>query len=99
MRGHVLKGDWTYNEKLEQGLYGLPAMSADQATQQLDDGEQFARSLTVKQAVDALVGQGMSPEGAARTVSEVAKGTPWSELVKQDSALLGGAGAGIKSNG
>ncbi|MCV7217405.1 hypothetical protein H7J51_19195 [Mycobacterium crocinum] len=91
------QGRLDLQRKLEQGLYGLPAMSADQATQQLDDGEQFARSLTVKQAVDALVGQGMSPEGAARTVSEVAKGTPWSELVKQDSALLGGAGAGIKA--
>jgi hypothetical protein len=52
--------------RLEQGLYGLPPMTANQATQQLDGGEQFDRAMTVKRAVDALVGQGMSPHGPLR---------------------------------
>ncbi|BBY63270.1 putative alpha/beta hydrolase [Mycolicibacterium helvum] len=91
------QGRLDLQRKLEQGLYGLPPMSADQATQQLDDGERFGRALTLKQAVDALVAQGMSPEGAARTVSKVAGGVPWSELIKHDSGLIAGAGAGIKA--
>jgi hypothetical protein len=91
------RGRLDLQRQLEQGLYGLPPMTADQATQQLDDGEQFARSTTVKRAVDALVSQGMSRQGADHTVSEVARGVPWSDLIKQDSGLVAGAGAGIKS--
>lgn len=90
------RGRLELQRQLEQGLYGLPPMTVDQTTQQLDDGEQFGRSITVKRAVDALVAQGMSPQGAARTVSEVAGGVPWSDLMRHDSGLLAGAGAGIK---
>lgn len=90
------RGRLDLQRQLEQGLYGLPPMTVDQATQQLDDGEQFARSTTVKRAVDALVSQGMSRQGADHTVSEVAGGVPWSDLIKHDSGLLAGAGAGIK---
>ncbi|BBY63515.1 hypothetical protein [Mycolicibacterium helvum] len=46
-------------------------MSADQATQALDDGEQFGRATAVRQAIKALVGQGMSPEGAAEVVKHL----------------------------
>jgi hypothetical protein len=85
--------------KLEQGLYGLPPMSADQATQQLDDGERFARSLTVKQAVDALERQGMSPAGAATTVSELSDGVTLAELTKGLTTYGGAAGSGIEVYG
>lgn len=83
--------------QLEQGFHGLPPMKADQATQALDEGEQFGRVTAVRQAVRALVGQGMSSEGAEHVVSEVANGIPWSELAEYDSGLLGGAGSGIKA--
>ncbi|MCI4673646.1 hypothetical protein [Candidatus Mycolicibacterium alkanivorans] len=69
-------------QRLEQGAYGLLPMTADQATQQLDEGEQFSRSLTVRQAVDALMGQGMTAEGAAATVSGLSDGTTLADLAK-----------------
>ncbi|MGY4710758.1 putative alpha/beta hydrolase [Mycolicibacterium sp. CBM1] len=85
--------------KLEQGLYGLPPMSADQATQQLDEGEQFARSLTVKQAVNALEHQGMSPAGAAATVSELSDGVTLADLTKGLTTYGGAAASGIEVYG
>ncbi|WP_236147339.1 hypothetical protein [Mycolicibacterium sp. CH28] len=57
--------------QLEQGLHGLPPMPADQATQALDEGEQFGRVVAVKEAVHALTSQGMSPEGAAHVVNNL----------------------------
>ncbi|MCX2934778.1 hypothetical protein ORI20_31420, partial [Mycobacterium sp. CVI_P3] len=67
------RGRLDLQRQLEQGLYGLPPMTADQATQTLDEGEQFGRATAVQQAVKALVGQGMSPEGAAEVVKNLAK--------------------------
>jgi hypothetical protein len=60
-------------QQLEQGLYGLPPMTPDQATQALNEGEQFGRATAVQQAVKALVGQGMSPQGAAEVVKNIAQ--------------------------
>ena len=65
-------------QRLEQGAYGLPPLTAEQ----LDEGEQFGRSLTVRQAVDALMGQGMTAEGAAATVSGLSGGTTLADLTK-----------------
>ncbi len=93
------QGRLDLQRKLEQGLYGLPPMSADQATVQLDEGEQFARSLTVKQAVDALERQGMSPAGAATTVSELSDGVTLAELTKGLTTYGGAAGSGIEVYG
>jgi len=58
--------------RLEQGgLYNLPPMTADQATQQLDTGEQFGRVVAVKQAIFALTSQGMSEDGAKTVISDL----------------------------
>lgn len=57
--------------RLEQGTYGLPPMTADQATQALDEGEQFGRVVAVQQVIDCLTGQGMSKEGALVVVNDV----------------------------
>ncbi len=51
-------------QRLEQGTYGLPAMTADQATQALDEGEQYGRVVAVERAMTALTSQGMSEAGA-----------------------------------
>ncbi|MEZ0358742.1 hypothetical protein [Mycobacterium sp. SA01] len=59
--------------KLEQGLYGLPPMSADQATQALDEGDQFGRVVAVKQAMNALTSQGMSEDGAKLVINDLLK--------------------------
>ncbi len=94
------EGRLDLQRKLEQGgLYGLPPMSADQATQQLDDGEQFARSLTVKQAVNALEQQGMSPTGAATTVSELSDGVTLADLTKGLTTYGGAAASGVEVYG
>ncbi|GAY14718.1 hypothetical protein [Mycobacterium sp. shizuoka-1] len=61
--------------QLEQGLYGLPPMSADQATQALDDGDQFGRVVAVKQAMNALTSQGMSEDGAKAVINNMLHGT------------------------
>lgn len=60
--------------QLEQGFHGLPPMKADQATQALDEGEQFGRVTAVRLAVHALVGQGMSEQGAKLVVSDLLHG-------------------------
>lgn len=57
--------------QLEQGTYGLPPMTADHATQALDEGEQFGRVVAVKQAVRVLVGQGLSAAGATEVVKNL----------------------------
>ena len=53
------------------GLYGLAPMTPDQATQQLDEGEQFGRVVAVKQAMFALTSQGMSEDGAKLVINDV----------------------------
>jgi hypothetical protein len=59
-------------QQLQQGgLYGLPPMTPDQATQQLDEGEQFGRVVAVKQAIFALTSQGMSEDGAKLVISDL----------------------------
>lgn len=79
--------------KLEQGLYGLPPMSADQATQALDEGDQFGRVVAVKQAMNALTSQGMSEDGAKSVIND---------LVHRASDLndyTGPASAGVEAYG
>ncbi|WP_445167170.1 putative alpha/beta hydrolase [Mycolicibacterium sp. Dal123E01] len=59
-------------QQLEQGgLYNLPPMTPDQATQQLDSGEQFGRVVAVKQAMFALTSQGMSEDGAKAVLNDI----------------------------
>jgi hypothetical protein len=58
-------------QRLEQGLYGLAPMTADQATQALDEGEQFGRVVTLKRAMTALTSQGMSEEGAKLALGDL----------------------------
>ncbi|SBS76923.1 conserved hypothetical protein [uncultured Mycobacterium sp.] len=80
--------------QLEQGgLYNLPPMTPDQATQQLDEGEQFGRVVAVKQAMFALTSQGMSEDGAKAVIND---------LVHQASDLTdytGPAAAGVEAYG
>ncbi|WP_059015633.1 hypothetical protein [Mycobacterium sp. M26] len=60
-------------QRLEQGTYGLPPMTADQATQALDEGEQFGRVVAVDRAMAALRSQGMSEDGAKLVIGDVLK--------------------------
>jgi hypothetical protein len=69
------RGRLDLQRRLQQGVYGLPPMSADQATQQLDDGEQFGRVVAVQRALRALTSQGMSDEGARRVIGDLLHGT------------------------
>lgn len=46
-------------------------MSADQATQALDEGEQFGRVVAVKEAMTALTSQGMSEDGAKLVINDL----------------------------
>lgn len=68
------QGRLDLQRKLEQGLYGLPPMSADQATQALDEGEQFGRVVAVRQAINALTSQGMSEDGAKAVINNMLHG-------------------------
>jgi hypothetical protein len=86
-----LRLEW--RKKLEQGLLGTPPMTADQATQALDDAEQGARVLATQRAVDTLVRNGVSPDGATKAVGLMGQGVPWRDLLNHDSQLLGGASA------
>ena len=58
-------------QRLEQGTYGLPPMTADAATQALDEGEQFGRVVAVERAMTALTSHGMSREGARLVVMDL----------------------------
>lgn len=78
-------------QRLEQGLYGLAPMTADQATQQLDEGEQFGRVLAVQRAMTSLTAQGMSDEGARRIIGELLDGA--SDIAD----CTGPAAAGVES--
>jgi len=58
---------------LGDGLFhDVGPMTPDQATQTLDDGEQFARVTATRQAFFALTRDGMSEEGALKTLSNLA---------------------------
>ncbi|MCV7230242.1 hypothetical protein H7J73_29965 [Mycolicibacterium komossense] len=84
--------DW--QKKMEQGLLGMPPMTADQATQALDDAEHGARVLVTQKAIEAFQRQGLSADGAKTAVEALGQGVPWRDLLNQDSQLLGGLGAG-----
>ena len=73
--------DW--QKKMEQGLLGMPPMTADQATQALDDAEHGARVLVTQKAIDVLQRQGLSPEGAKIAVEQLSKGVAWRDLLNQ----------------
>lgn len=76
-------------QALEQGSLGLPAMSVDEATNFLDDGDHFSRVLAADTAVRRFTGLGMSREGARRAVDLLAQGTPLSELLDSSGLYLG----------
>lgn len=81
-------------QKLESGLFGRPGMSADQATQMLDNAEQQARIITTQQAIKALESQGLSADGARRAVDEMAAGKSWKDVVGTSSTFTGAAASG-----
>lgn len=54
--------------QLESGAFGLPPMTRDEATRELDDGEHFGRVAAVQQAMFGLTRCGMSREGARSVV-------------------------------
>ena len=56
------------------GYMGMPPMTADQATQALDDGDQFARMVAIKQAYFALTSAGMSERGATDLLGNLVTG-------------------------
>jgi hypothetical protein len=60
---------------LESGYLGMPPMTVGQATQTLDDGEQLARVIAIKQAHYALTSAGMSEAGATKVVGNLVNGT------------------------
>lgn len=62
------RGRIQMQRRLEQGEYGLAAMTPDQATRTLDDGEQFARALATRRVLDGLVMRGVSRAGAGEIV-------------------------------
>lgn len=78
-------------QRLEQGTYGLPPMTADQATQALDEGEQFGRVVAVDRAMTALTSHGMSREGAGLVLSDLLNRT--ADL----SNYVGPAAAGVEA--
>lgn len=57
--------------RLERGAYDLAAMTPDQATQTLDDGERFGRVIATRRVLDSLVSQGLSTIGASEVVSRI----------------------------
>lgn len=73
--------------QLEHGAYGLPAMTADQATQALNEGEQFGRVVAVRRAINALTSQGMSEEGARLVIGD---------FIHRASDVANGAGLPLK---
>ena len=89
------QGRLEMQRRLEQGPYGLPPMTADQATRQLDDGEQFGRAAATKRAVDGLVSHGMSPAGAADVVKNLIQygGLTMPGLERYGESVPGGAHA------
>ncbi len=78
-------------QRLEQGLHGLAPMTADQATQALDEGEQFGRAVAVNRAITALKSQGMSEDGARLVIGDLLRDT--SDL----TGYVGPASAGVES--
>lgn len=82
---------------LGDGLFhDVGPMTPDQATQTLDDGEQFARVTATRQAFFALTREGMSAEGATQVLTNlvnntgrVATGTQWyAESIPQGKHAL-----------
>lgn len=65
------RGRLQIQRKLELGAYELPAMTPDQATQTLDDGERFGRVLATRRVLDGLISQGLSTGGASAVVSRM----------------------------
>jgi hypothetical protein len=66
--------------QLETGQLGLPAMTPDQATAALNDGESFSRVVSTKRAYFALTSAGMSREGALKVLADTVNGAgPWLE--------------------
>lgn len=61
--------------QLESGYLGMPPMTSGQATQTLDDVEQLARVVAVKQAYYALTSAGMSEAGATKAIGNLINGT------------------------
>jgi len=84
--------DW--QRKLQQGLLGVPPMSADAATALLDRAEAQTRQLVIRQATQALQREGMSLEGAAAAISALSGGIPWDVLADATTAS-GAAGTGL----
>lgn len=65
------RGRLQIQHQLEQGAYELAAMTPDQATQTLDDGERFGRVLATRRVVDGLVSHGLSTVGATEVVKRM----------------------------
>lgn len=84
-----------WQKKLEEGFSGAPAMTPDQVTQMLDNGEQQARAVVTQQAVKGLVSKGMSPSAAMTVARGVTRGVPWAEMVKQQGQVMTLSGAGV----
>lgn len=84
-----------WQKKLQQGFSGAPAMTPDQVTQMLDNGEQQARAVITQQAVKGLVSRGMSPSAAMAVAGDVTRGVPWPEIVKQQGQIMTLSGAGV----
>ena len=82
---------------LEQGSIGLPAMSFDDATNCLNEGDHFSRVLAADTAVRRFTGAGMSHDGAVTAVDLLAQGTPLSELLDSGGTYLGAAETGVKA--
>lgn len=85
-------------QKLESGAFG-PKMTADQATQALDNAEQEARVITTQQAARALQSQGLSAEGARHVVDQVAEGKSLKDVISTSSTFIGAGGSSADAAG
>jgi hypothetical protein len=86
-----------WQQKLEQGLNGMPPMSPDAATEMLTNSEVFGRQIAIRGAIDALQREGMSAAGAQSVVEDLARGVPWRELVDANAQILSGSSEGLLS--
>ncbi|CAJ1585708.1 hypothetical protein [[Mycobacterium] wendilense] len=73
--GRVHLGDGIYHD--------VGALTPDQATETLNNGEQTARVIATKKAYIALIGAGMSEDGAKQVITDLANNTGRAGTVAQ----------------
>ncbi|MFL6086948.1 MAG: hypothetical protein ACJ74F_27855 [Mycobacterium sp.] len=70
-----------WQQRLERGFMGTPAMTPDKTTEWLNRAEAGSRQLVLDRFQEQLQRSGMTPEGAAATAEAMAQGVVPQELV------------------